>query len=81
MIKLMTVLQEPPNPQDAELFKRLFTQFLKAEIVDEAKIADELLVSKPTVKRWAQGKSLPRQRVRAAIYRWMLDKVHPCRQS
>ena len=53
----------------------LIHELISSEIVSVFELADELGVSRPTVRRWASGKNLPHRAMRPALVRALLELV------
>jgi transcriptional regulator with XRE-family HTH domain len=41
--------------------------------MSDREVADVLMVSRPTVNRWSNGKNLPHRRVRKSVFTWIAD--------
>lgn len=51
-------------------FENLIEYLLRPGLLTDRELADKLLVSRPTVNRWARGRNLPQVALRGAIYQW-----------
>jgi hypothetical protein len=61
---------------DVEDFFEAFTCAMKYLKLDEQQIADELRLSRTTVRLWCKHKNLPVRALREPILRWMLGRIH-----
>lgn len=52
---------------DDKTFSRVIALFLQEDILSEGELVNELLVSRPSIKRWAQGTNLPLFHTRRSI--------------
>jgi ribosome-binding protein aMBF1 (putative translation factor) len=43
--------------------------------LSDAELADKLLVSRPTINRWARGRNLPRRALRRSIVNWLDEQL------
>ncbi len=41
--------------------------------MSDREVADVLMVSRPTINRWSNGKNLPHRRVRKSVFTWIAD--------
>lgn len=41
--------------------------------MSDREVADILMVSRPTINRWSNGKNLPHRRVRKSVFSWIAD--------
>lgn len=67
-------LRSVDSDVDSEFHSIFYRGQLLLELPDQV-IADALRVSRPTVNRWASGKSLPHRALRPAILRWLESQV------
>jgi DNA-binding transcriptional regulator YiaG len=66
-------LNECDTKQDHAFLEALCRAIRLLELSDQ-EIADGLLVSRPTVNRWKNGKNLPHQALRKPILRWCSEQ-------
>ena len=66
-VELVELLSREEIDCDDKTFSRIITLFLQERLLSEEELANGILVSLPSVKRWAQGTNLPRLHVRRSI--------------
>jgi hypothetical protein len=59
---------------DGSAFAILLAATLDALNITPEQAADELKVSKPTIHRWCNGKSLPVRAMRVPVLGWILNR-------
>jgi transcriptional regulator with XRE-family HTH domain len=57
------------------LFQEAFCEAQTLLELSDAELADKLLVSRPTVNRWVQGRNLPRRALRRSIVNWVDEQL------
>ena len=68
-------LKNESNPENDELFQQIIYSILKTGLMNKDEMANGLLVSKPTIDRWGQGRNLPHRFIRGRIYEYLLDRI------
>ena len=56
---------------DDALFRELVNMTQGVLELNERQFADILMVSRPTINRWSNGKNLPHRTVRKAVFTWI----------
>ena len=59
------------DPANDDQFRKLLEQAKTVLLLDNGKIADALLVSRPTVARWLASLSSPHPAMRRPIFKWI----------
>ena len=76
MIKIKKELRESKNMESYhQELQDLLCSFLKNNPEKIRGLADELLVSLPTLKRWANGKNFPNLKICPAIIKHLKKKM------
>ena len=63
------------NMRDDELFHDIFRGARRLLELSDTDISETLLVSRPTVNRWANGRNLPRPAMRKPIFDWIREEL------
>src|SRR5215813_190478 len=58
---------------DDSKFPELLNKSQTVFEMSDDEVADIFMVSRPTINRWSNGKSLPHRRVRKAMFTWIAD--------
>ncbi len=58
---------------DDAKFQDLLSESQRVLELSDREVADILMVSRPTINRWSNGKNLPHRRVRKAVFTWIAD--------
>lgn len=61
--------------EDDQEFRSILSEAMKRLSLSDDDIAGALLVSRPTVNRWLEGKSEPHPAMRRPIYAWIIKLV------
>jgi hypothetical protein len=63
------------NMRDDELFHDIFREAKFLLELSDTNISEALLVSRPTVNRWANGRNLPHPAMRKPIFDWIREEL------
>ena len=72
----LTELRDQANLADLAddaKFQDLLNESQRVLELSDSEVADILMVSRPTINRWSNGKNLPHRRVRKAVFTWIAD--------
>lgn len=58
---------------DDSVFADLLNACQRIFEMSDREVADVLMVSRPTINRWSNGKNLPHRRVRKSVFTWIGD--------
>ena len=58
---------------DDAKFQELLNKSQTVFELSDGEVADILMVSRPTINRWSNGKNLPHRRVRKSVFTWIAD--------
>lgn len=58
---------------DDSIFQELLNVCQGVFEMSDREVADVLMVSRPTINRWSNGKNLPHRRVRKSVFSWIAD--------
>lgn len=64
------------NLEDDEVFRIVVSETLGALPIEDMSIANELAVSRSTVNRWKNGKSVPHPAMRKPVYAALRRRVY-----
>jgi len=69
--------ERPMSKEEGEVSDKRFRRAIIKAVAElgVAVVADGLSVSKPTVERWASGRSSPHPLMRPIIMKWIASKV------
>ena len=62
-------------PVTDETFQSIISGVIEEGFFTEQELADGLLVSKPSVNRWARGKNLPTPKLRVSVVEWLRNEL------
>ena len=63
------------DARNDELFTELFQEAANELGMSDAELAEKLRVSRPTVTRWKEGRSLPHPAIRPPIFIWLTQLI------
>jgi transcriptional regulator with XRE-family HTH domain len=72
----LTQLRDKSNLADLAddaIFQELLNRCQGVFEMSDREVADVLMVSRPTINRWSNGKNLPHRRVRKSVFSWISD--------
>ena len=72
----LTQLRDKSNVADLAddaVFEELLNTCQRVFEMSDREVADVLMVSRPTINRWSNGKNLPHRRVRKSVFTWIGD--------
>lgn len=76
LVRLKVGLEMISDPENNGVFQEVISGVVKEGIFTTEELADNLLVSKPSIDGWTRGKNLPRKNIRLAIYAWLLEQIN-----
>lgn len=72
--QLQSEVRKVDLKMDAE-FQRILAAAQEMLEMSDQEIGDALLVSRPTVNRWVNGKNLPYNAIRKPVFSWIHDQL------
>lgn len=64
-----------PNPEDADAFHRIITSAFELSVIDEIDVAHKFGMSRPSINRWRNGRTVPHPAMRAQVYGWLTERL------
>lgn len=64
------------SPNNDEQFRQIIAAVLNNDFIEETKLRNLLMVSRPTLNRWKNGESVPHTALRPRIFKWLAEQLN-----